>query len=100
MRRHLFSIAMVFALLLTTAGASASLGATPTATPIASQTEIVWRACATTELPTRECGELTVPLDYDEPDGATISLAVARVPATDQEARIGSLFLNPGGPGG
>ena len=100
MRRHLFPIAMVFALLLTTAGATASLGAAPTATPIASQTEIVWRACATTELPTRECSELVVPLDYDEPDGATISLAIARVPATDQAERIGSLFLNPGGPGG
>ena len=57
-------------------------------------------ACATARLPTQECAEFEVPLDYDEPDGATISLALARVPATDQANRIGSLLLNPGGPGG
>jgi len=88
----------VIALLLLAAGAPASLGST--ATQPESETEIAWRACATPELPTQECGDLAVPLDYDEPDGATISLAVARVPATYQSERIGSLFLNPGGPGG
>ena len=61
--------------------------------------QLAWRACATTELPTRECAELVVPLSYREPQGATISLAVARVPATDPAGRLGSLFLNPGGPG-
>jgi pimeloyl-ACP methyl ester carboxylesterase len=60
---------------------------------------ISWRPCPTVDLPTRECGELAVPLSYREPQGATISLAVARVPATDPDRRIGSLFLNPGGPG-
>jgi pimeloyl-ACP methyl ester carboxylesterase len=66
----------------------------------ASEAGITWQPCATAELPTRECGELTVPLDYDEPDGTTITIAVVRVPATDQTERIGSLILNPGGPGG
>ncbi len=47
-----------------------------------------------------ECGTLQVPLDYDEPRGATVSVAVTRLPATDPARRIGSLFLNPGGPGG
>src|SRR5262249_50501855 len=47
-----------------------------------------------------ECSELTVPLDYDEPNGATIDLAVVRVPATDPAHRIGTLLMNPGGPGG
>ena len=41
-----------------------------------------------------------VPLDYDRPRGATISIALTRLPATDPARRIGSLFLNPGGPGG
>jgi pimeloyl-ACP methyl ester carboxylesterase len=62
--------------------------------------EIAWVACPIPELPTRECGELSVPLDYDEPDGATIDLAMVRVPATDPAQRIGSLITNPGGPGG
>jgi pimeloyl-ACP methyl ester carboxylesterase len=61
--------------------------------------QLAWRPCPIPELPTRECGELVVPLDYSEPRGATIALAVARVPAPDPAARIGSLFLNPGGPG-
>ncbi|MDR1118449.1 MAG: alpha/beta hydrolase, partial [Bifidobacteriaceae bacterium] len=40
------------------------------------------------------------PLDWEDPDGATIELALARVKATDEDGRLGSLLLNPGGPGG
>ncbi|MFG1604070.1 alpha/beta fold hydrolase [Actinoplanes sp. NPDC049265] len=47
-----------------------------------------------------ECATATVPLDYDQPDGATTQLAVLRVKARDQAHKIGSLFVNPGGPGG
>ncbi|RJF41225.1 alpha/beta fold hydrolase [Actinomyces sp. 2119] len=47
-----------------------------------------------------ECATLTVPLDYDQPDGQTITLALKRLPASDGDAEGGSLFLNPGGPGG
>src|SRR4051812_43392145 len=45
--------------------------------------QLAWRACALPELPTRECAELGVPLNYREPQGAMISLTVGRVPATD-----------------
>ncbi|MGH2529304.1 MAG: alpha/beta hydrolase, partial [Actinomycetota bacterium] len=47
-----------------------------------------------------ECGTVRVPLDYSQPGDAAISIAVVRLPATDPERRIGSLFINPGGPGG
>ena len=47
-----------------------------------------------------DCTELTVPLDYAEPGGKTITIALSRLPATDQEHRVGPLFLNNGGPGG
>ncbi len=47
-----------------------------------------------------ECARVPVPLDYDRPDGATISLSVIRKPAGDASRRIGNLFMNPGGPGG
>jgi pimeloyl-ACP methyl ester carboxylesterase len=40
-----------------------------------------------------------VPLDYAAPAGAKISLALIRQPAGDPAHRIGSLFMNPGGPG-
>jgi pimeloyl-ACP methyl ester carboxylesterase len=41
-----------------------------------------------------------VPLDYQKPDAESIQLAVIKHPATDQSRRIGTLFFNPGGPGG
>jgi len=47
-----------------------------------------------------QCATATVPLDYARPRDGTISLALIRLPATDQAHRIGSLFTNPGGPGG
>jgi pimeloyl-ACP methyl ester carboxylesterase len=46
-----------------------------------------------------QCGTAQVPLDYDRPDGHQISLALARVPATDPTHRLGSVFVNNGGPG-
>jgi pimeloyl-ACP methyl ester carboxylesterase len=40
-----------------------------------------------------------VPLDYAHPAAGTIDIALNRKPATDQANRIGSLLVNPGGPG-
>jgi pimeloyl-ACP methyl ester carboxylesterase len=45
-----------------------------------------------------ECTRLQVPLDYSKPDGDTITIGVLRYRATGQ--KIGSLLINPGGPGG
>jgi len=47
-----------------------------------------------------DCASLDVPLDYDRPGGEVITLSVVRHAATDQKRRIGTLFVNPGGPGG
>src|SRR5262245_39446717 len=47
-----------------------------------------------------ECGTVQVPLDYDGPGAAAISIALIRLAHTGPSTRIGSLFLNPGGPGG
>jgi pimeloyl-ACP methyl ester carboxylesterase len=44
-----------------------------------------------------ECATLQVPVDYSDPRGATLGLAVLRYPARGQ-AR-GALVVNPGGPG-
>lgn len=57
-----------------------------------------WRKCGLTS--NQQCSTLEVPLDYDDPEGQTLELAVLRVPAAKQGKRIGSLILNPGGPGG
>lgn len=47
-----------------------------------------------------QCAEVTVPLDYANPGGRTITVAMSRLAATDTAHRIGTLFLNSGGPGG
>jgi pimeloyl-ACP methyl ester carboxylesterase len=60
---------------------------------------IAWGPCVPAQAGL-ECGTFKVPLDHDQPRGPMIDLALARVPATDQANRIGSLFVNPGGPGG
>ena len=49
---------------------------------------------------TFDCGRQNVPVDYAQPNGPTISIEVIRVHYRDQPARIGSLLVNPGGPGG
>ncbi|BFU43924.1 alpha/beta hydrolase [Krasilnikovia sp. MM14-A1004] len=49
---------------------------------------------------TAECATTRLPLDYDNPKGATTEIAILRIKAKDQKHKIGSLFLNPGGPGG
>ena len=61
-----------------------------------------WGSCAqwlgnTSDIPTARCATVSVPVDYNKPDGAQAQLAVIKVPATGQ--RIGSLMINPGGPG-
>ncbi len=45
------------------------------------------------------CADVTVPLDYAEPGGRTIEIAISRLPATDRAHRIGTMILNGGGPG-
>lgn len=47
-----------------------------------------------------QCAELEVPVDHTEPDGATLTLAMVRRPASNPDQRIGAIFVNPGGPGG
>ncbi|WP_203784057.1 alpha/beta fold hydrolase [Paractinoplanes rishiriensis] len=47
-----------------------------------------------------ECGTVSVPLDYERPQGRQITVALTRLKAVDQAHRLGSLAMNPGGPGG
>lgn len=47
-----------------------------------------------------ECTDLRVPIDYADLTVGTFKLAVLRYKAQDQKNRIGSLIVNPGGPGG
>ncbi len=59
-----------------------------------------WRPCPSDIGPDFECGSVRVPLDYDRPRGASIAVPLVRLPATGPGKKVGSLFVNPGGPGG
>ena len=47
-----------------------------------------------------QCATAAVPKDYGKRRDGTLDIAVIRKPATDRKHRIGSLFVNYGGPGG
>lgn len=55
--------------------------------------ELDWRECGGAE-----CTKVRVPVDYDDPSGPTVELALTKIPARGEA--IGALFVNPGGPGG
>ncbi|HTM84170.1 MAG TPA: alpha/beta hydrolase, partial [Mycobacterium sp.] len=94
--RLLSSALLVFGLL-----AAAPADAAP-ASPDSRTIAGIWTGCShligdTSDIPAARCTMLAVPVDYTNPGGAHANLAVIRIPATGQ--RIGSLLINPGGPG-
>ncbi len=60
--------------------------------------ELDWGECDS-GAPGTECATYEVPMDYDAPGGERIEIAVKRFPAEGGDA-LGSLVVNPGGPGG
>ena len=84
--------------LLTAAAATAVLGSLLTAAPASAAESVDWQPCA--DAPGVDCGTVTVPIDWAHPDRGTTTIALARRKATDPQARIGSILMDPGGPGG
>ena len=76
------------------AGASPAAAGGGPATP-----RLSWQAC-TDGPPGAQCAMASVPLDYDKPRGSAIGIALARIPATSPAGKLGTVFINPGGPGG
>nr|WP_042189634.1 alpha/beta hydrolase [Kibdelosporangium sp. MJ126-NF4]CEL18792.1 secreted hydrolase [Kibdelosporangium sp. MJ126-NF4]CTQ96355.1 secreted hydrolase [Kibdelosporangium sp. MJ126-NF4] len=72
------------------------LAAAPAAAAQPDRTQLTWTPCP--DLPL-ECTEVKVPLDYREPAGTKIDIAVSRRKSGNPTARRGVLLLNPGGPG-
>jgi pimeloyl-ACP methyl ester carboxylesterase len=76
--------------------APTAVTATPEAVPtLAPPAPPAWSACGNFE-----CSAISVPLDYARPAGPQIDVALIRQKARQQDRRIGSLLVNPGGPGG
>ncbi|WP_333743243.1 alpha/beta hydrolase [Streptomyces ardesiacus] len=84
-----------------TEAATATLAALPQATPSALapyyEQKLAWRDCG---VPGFQCATMKAPLDYAKPTEGDVRLAVARKKATGPGKRLGSLLVNPGGPGG
>ncbi|AZS73292.1 proteinase [Streptomyces lydicus] len=81
---------------------AASLAPLPASTPASLRPyydqKLSWRPCSVAGF---ECATMKAPLDYAKPSADTdLKLAVARKKATGPGSRIGSLQVNPGGPGG
>ncbi|MBB4909729.1 alpha/beta hydrolase [Actinophytocola algeriensis] len=80
------------------AGTLVATGVALTPGTAAAAPAIDWQPCPDT--PEVDCASIEVPLDWAKPDGEKIHIGLARRPAKDQAARIGSILMDPGGPGG
>jgi pimeloyl-ACP methyl ester carboxylesterase len=84
---------MVVALVVTVATSACGRGGGTAVLRNERTGEVAWTPCAAVE-----CGSISVPLDFENPNGRHIALALARLPA--RKKAIGVLLTNPGGPGG
>jgi pimeloyl-ACP methyl ester carboxylesterase len=71
----------------------------PTVAPTLAPATLDWKPCSAQLPADLECAAMPVPVDYADPSGPTIMLGLSRVKATEPASRIGSLIINPGGPG-
>ncbi|MBW4718015.1 alpha/beta fold hydrolase [Saccharothrix obliqua] len=85
--------------------AAAVVGASLVTPAVAHAAVPRWTACQRTADDTTgkaiddaggRCADITVPLDHNRPHGRAITVAVSRIPAT--KTKLGTLFLNGGGP--
>ena len=102
--RSLFVLAAVATIGAVAAGCGGTVRGTSEASAERAGETVQWGPCQVVasaddaELPDgAQCGKLTVPVDYAKPDAGSATLALIRFPATGP--KIGSLVINPGGPG-
>jgi pimeloyl-ACP methyl ester carboxylesterase len=101
MNRKIVVLATIAALLL--AGCSNVVNGRAVISAPRPGSPIAWAPCKAassdqTRIPAgAECGMLSVPIDYSKPDGDVAQIAMIRFKATGE--KIGSLVINPGGPG-
>ena len=107
--RRLAAVLATGVLVVPTTAASAAVTGGATPDRVAGHAEsaavavpaIKWGSCGSdAKLAAFQCASVEVPTDYDHPRGPTTTIALTRLPAGDPAQRIGTLFTNPGGPGG
>ncbi|GAT80772.1 hydrolase [Streptomyces sp. F-3] len=105
------ALCAVLALAVSLVSAPAATAAADTGDPLARfrHQPLTWKSCIQgpdddtgkeLQKAGAECADVTVPLNYDDPGGRTVTVAISRIRATDTRRRIGPLLLNGGGPGG
>lgn len=95
--RHLALLGVAVSLVAPTAVSAQAIPGTNGA-PVPA---LEWTECPADVAPARyQCSVAEVPLSYRDPDGQSLQLALGKLPAADQERKLGTLFWNPGGPGG
>lgn len=80
-----------------------SAGATPRGEALYQPPPVQWGVCTDPNLVAAgaQCGKVVVPMDYSDPDGKKIKLAVSRIKHKSSDADYqGPMLVNPGGPGG
>jgi pimeloyl-ACP methyl ester carboxylesterase len=91
------ALATVVAAALSVALLAPPAHAAPSASrSVVAAADVSWSACRDGF----ECATVPAPLDYGDPQGVQIGISVIRLPAGEPGQRLGSLLLNPGGPGG
>ncbi|MFF6977440.1 alpha/beta hydrolase [Streptomyces sp. NPDC008343] len=94
-------IAKSAALIAAASGVVFGLVTPLTASAAGSSASLKWTKCEGEGLdPRQQCATLAVPMDYSDPGGPKIDIAVSRIPSEKPSARRGALLLIAGGPGG
>jgi pimeloyl-ACP methyl ester carboxylesterase len=60
---------------------------------------LAWKSCSGDSLDPLQCARLSVPFDYNNPSKGSFSLKLVKHPAKIRTKRVGSMLVNPGGPG-
>jgi pimeloyl-ACP methyl ester carboxylesterase len=97
------ALAATLAIIVSACGNSSS-SSDNSANPLDTTTAFVvnpieWTACDGSTSTEVECGNIEVPFDYANPDQGSFVLYVKRHNATNPADRVGSMMVNPGGPG-
>ena len=104
LKRQDFSVIALLGLLSLAACGGASTSSDTSINPLNTTTDfivnpIVWTACDGSTNTEVECGNIEVPFDYADPEQGSFVLYVKKHNAASPADRIGSMMVNPGGPG-
>ena len=104
LKRHHFSVIALVGLLAVAACGNSSSSSGTSVNPLSTTTDFIvnpieWKACEGSTSTEVECGNIEVPFDYADPDQGSFVLYVKKHNASSPADRIGSMMVNPGGPG-